>query len=148
LDKLFQRHFTQLYKWLFLPKFNQNLGTFVIKKHEQRDYKFVFASRKGKTIFTSIVCKHKSDCAQIIEALQTQLELFAFTKVKNASGKYFFRLTKDGFVLANSRKYTTELLMGKGVDEVLKGIHTAEVLDFSDNDFVFPDAADVFENTL
>lgn len=138
--------FICLLKLLFLPQIIQILGTFVIKKHEQRDYKFVFSSRKGKTIFTSIVCKQKSDCEQMIEALKAQIELFAFTKVKNASGKYFFRLSKDGFVLANSRKYTTELLMGKGVDEVLKGIPAAEVLDFSDNDFVFPDAEAVFEN--
>ena len=122
------------------------MGTFVISKRDNGDYKFIFATRRGKTIFTSISYKHKSDCEQLINGFQQHFEWFAVTKVKNAGGKYFFRLSKDGFILANSRKYTTELLMGKGVDEVLKSIPMAEVLDFSDNDFVFPDAADVFEN--
>ncbi|HLA55533.1 MAG TPA: YegP family protein [Flavobacterium sp.] len=68
------------------------------------------------------------------------LVLFTFTKVRNAAGKYFFRLSKDGLVLANSRKYSTELLMIKGIDEITKYVSTAEILDFSENDFVFPDA--------
>lgn len=130
----------------FCAKFTA-LGTFVIKKHEQRDYKFIYASRKGKTILTSVVFKQKDDASALIELLQQQPEQFTFTRVKNASGKYFFRLIKQGLVLAHSRKYTTELLMGKGLDELVRGIGTAEVLDFSDNDFVFPDADSVFEAT-
>ena len=56
------------------------------------------------------------------------------------SGKYSFRLSKEGMVLANSRKYTTELRVQKGIDEIVKDVAFAEILDFSENDFVFPDA--------
>lgn len=120
------------------------MGTFVIDKRDNGDYKFVFATRRGKTIFTSIGYKQKSDCEQMILWFKEHLTLFTFTKVKNAGGKYFFRLSKDGLILANSRKYTTELLMAKGIDEILRFVSTAEILDFSDNDFVFPELEDVF----
>lgn len=120
------------------------MGTFVISKRYNGDYKFIFASRKGKTIFTSIGCKHKSDCERMIEGIQNNLDWFVFTKVRNAGGKYFFRLSKGGLVLANSRKYSTELRLQKGIEEIHKYVATGEVLDFSENDFVFPDPEDVF----
>jgi hypothetical protein len=47
-------------------------------------------------------------------------------------------------VLANSRKYSTELLLKKGIDEIIKYVHIAEILDFSENEFIFPDAETVF----
>jgi len=121
------------------------LGTFVIHKRDNGDYKFIYASRKGKTVFTSIHYKHKEDCENMIVWFKENLGLFTFTKVKNVGGKYFFRLSKDGLILANSRKYTTELLMLKGVDEIMKYSPIAEILDFSENDFVFPDADSVFD---
>lgn len=123
------------------------MGTFVISKRDNGDYKFIFATRRGKTIFTSISYKHKSDCEQLINGFQQHFEWFAVTKVKNAGGKYFFRLSKDGFILANSRKYTTELLMLKGIDELTRHIPAAEVLDFSENEPIFPDADLVFSET-
>jgi hypothetical protein len=46
--------------------------------------------------------------------------------------------------LANSRKYSTELLLKKGIDEIIKYVHIAEILDFSENEFIFPDAEIVF----
>ena len=113
---------------------------FVISKRLNGDYKFIFASRRGKTIFTSIGCKHKSDCELMIAGIKENISLFAFTKVRNVAGKYFFRLSKDGLVLANSRKYSTELLLKKGVDEIMKYVLTAEILDFSEGEFEFPDA--------
>lgn len=120
------------------------MGMFVISKRYNGDYKFIFASRKGKTIFTSIGCKHKSDCELMIAAIKENVALFAFTKVRNAAGKFFFRLSKDGLVLANSRKYSTELMLKKGVDEILKYVHLSETLDFSDGEAPFPNAEDVF----
>jgi len=113
---------------------------FVISKRFNGEYKFIFASRKGHTIFTSIHCKHKLDCELMITAIRENLELFAFTKIKSAGGKYFFRLSKEGLVLANSRKYSTELRLSKGIDEITKYVSTAEILDFSENEFVFPEA--------
>lgn len=120
------------------------MGTFVINKRDNGDYKFIFTSRKGKTIFTSISYKEKTDCEQMLYWFKENLPLFTFTKVKNAAAKYFFRLSKDGLILANSRKYTTELLMIKGIDEITKYIPTAEILDFSEDHFIFPEADSVF----
>jgi uncharacterized protein YegP (UPF0339 family) len=113
------------------------MSTFVISKRYNGDYMFVFASRKGKTIFTSIACKYKSDCERMIIGIKENMSLFAFTKVKKASNKFFFRLSKDGFVLANSRKFSTELMLQKGIDEIINYVHKAEILDFSENELVF-----------
>lgn len=120
---------------------------FVISKRFNGDYKFIFASRRGKTIFTSIGCKHKSDCELMIAAIKENMELFAFTKVRTAAGKYSFRLSKDGLVLANSRKFSTELMLKKGIDEIIKYVPAAEMLDFSENEFAFPDGDAVFGET-
>lgn len=120
------------------------MGMFVISKRYNGEYKFVFTSRKGKTIFTSISCKQKSDCELMIAAIRDSIELFAFTKNTASSGKYFFRLSKGGLVLATSRKYSTELMLKKGIDEIMKYVSRAEILDFADNEFAFPDADSVF----
>lgn len=120
------------------------MGMFVISKRYNGDYKFIFASRRGKTIFTSIGCKQKSDCELMIAAITANMEQFAFTKIRNAAGKYFFRLSKDGLVLANSRKYSTELRLKKGIDEIIKYVPMAEILDFSESEFEFPEADAVF----
>ena len=120
------------------------MGAFVISKKLNGDYKFIFASRKGKTIFTSIGCKFKSDCELMIAEIKTNTGTFAFTKVRNAGGKFFFRLSKDGLVLANSRKFTTELLLQKGIDEIVKYVSISEILDFSEPSLAFPDADAVF----
>lgn len=120
------------------------MGMFVISKRFNGEYKFVFTSRKGKTIFTSISCKRKSDCELMIAGIRDNIDIFTFTKNSTASGKYFFRLAKGGLVLATSRKYSTELMLKKGINEILMYVSRAELLDFSDGAFVFPDAADVF----
>ena len=39
---------------------------------------------------------------------------------------------------ATSRKYTTELLLQKGISEIQKYAKNSEVLDFSSNDLIFP----------
>jgi uncharacterized protein YegP (UPF0339 family) len=120
------------------------MGMFVISKRYNGDYKFIFASRRGKTIFTSIACRQKSDCELMIAAIRENLSLFAFTRIGNVKRKFSFRLSKDGLVLANSRKYSTELRLQKGIDEIVKYVMSAEILDFSENEFVFPDADAVF----
>jgi len=115
------------------------MGMFVISKRHNGDYKFVFTSRKGKTIFTSISYRHKSDCEQMITAIRDNIAQFTFTRNATASGKYFFRLSKGGLVLATSRKYSTPLMLSKGIDEIHKYLPKAEILDFSKGEFVFPD---------
>ncbi|UZH54044.1 DUF1508 domain-containing protein [Salinimicrobium tongyeongense] len=113
------------------------MSAFVISKRDNGNYKFTFASRKGKTIFTSIACREKSDCEKIIEAIQAELDAFTFRKARTGSGKYFFRLTRGGFVLATSRKFSTELMLQKGIDQFMKYVPEAETLDFSLNEDVF-----------
>ena len=72
--------------------------------------------------------------------------MFVITKIRNASGKYFFRVSKDGLVLATSRKYTTELRVKKGIDEIIQYAPSSETLDFSENDFAFPDEKMILES--
>lgn len=115
------------------------MGAFVISKRLNKDYKFTFNSRKGKIIFTSIGCKKKSDCELIISTIQEDLDSFTFRRKRNASGKHFFRLSRGGFVLANSRKYSTELMLQKGIDMFLRYLPAAEILDFSEDEAIFPE---------
>lgn len=117
---------------------------FVISRRNNGEYKCVFTSRKGFTIFTSISCKQRSDCEQLIAGIKENITSLAFTKNTTASGKFFFRLSTDGLVLATSRKFSTELMLAKGISQIMKYVPTAEILDFSDNEFAFPDAANVF----
>jgi hypothetical protein len=120
------------------------MGTFVISKRLNGDFKFIFATRKGKTIFTSIGCKSKSDCEKMMDAIQQNIEQFTLTRSRNAAGKYFFRLAKDGLVLATSRKFSTEFMVQKGINNIKEHLPNSEILDFSENNFVFPDASLVF----
>ena len=118
---------------------------FVISKRYNGDYKFVFTSRKGKTVFTSIGFKQKQDCEQMIDVVRDNITTFGFTQNKTASGKYFFRLSKGGLVLATSRKYSTELSITKGISEIHKYAPLAETLDLSETDSIFPDIDAVTE---
>ena len=121
------------------------MSAFVISKRLDGFYKFTFATRKGKTIFTSIACKQKSDCETIIETLQKDINSFTFRKTGTASGKYFFRITRNGFVLAISRKFSTELMLQKAIDQFLRYASEVETLDFSISEDVFTDADAVVE---
>ncbi|MEL4308266.1 DUF1508 domain-containing protein [Joostella sp. CR20] len=118
---------------------------FVISKRQSGAYKFVFTNRKGKTIFTSISCKRKSDCEVMIKGIRENIEFFTFTKKSTPSGKHFFRLSKGGLVLATSRKYSTPLMLEKGIDEILRFVPEAEFLDFSDPVEVFS-AEEIFND--
>lgn len=113
------------------------MSAFVISKRESGNYKFTFASRRGKTIFTSIACREKSDCEKIIITLQQDPDSFNLRKARTGSGKYFFRITRGGLVLATSRKFSTELMLQKGIDQFLKYLPETETLDFSGNENVF-----------
>ena len=115
------------------------MSAFVISKKTDGDYKFTFANRKGKTIFTSMACKQKSDCHMIIAALREDLSAFSFTKKRMGSGKYYFRLSRNGLVLANSRKFSTELMLQKGIAQIQKYLPEAETLDFSETELIFED---------
>jgi len=113
------------------------MGAFVISKRFNGEFKFVFTSRKGKTIFTSKGYSSKEDCEVAIELVKNAVESCTYVKFRAAGGKYFFRLVVDEMVMATSRKYTTELRLQKGINEIALYGSKAEVLDFSENDFIF-----------
>ena len=115
------------------------MGTFVISKRFDDRYKFVFTSRKGKTIFTSPSLELKMDCEDAIEQIKENIEKHTYVKSRAANGKYFFKMMLEETVIATSRKYTTPLLLQKGIDEIIRTAIKSEVLDFSMGEFVFPD---------
>jgi uncharacterized protein YegP (UPF0339 family) len=113
------------------------MGTFVISKRLSDDYKFEFVSRKGKPIFTSINYELRFECEEAIELFKAAIEEYLFLRFKTAKGKCFFKLMKGDKVFAISRKYSTELMMQKGIDEIIKYASKAEILDFSTGDTIF-----------
>lgn len=115
------------------------MGSFVISKRFSGDYKFEFTSRKGKTIFTSNAYELRMDCEADAEYVRSVFETCSYVKFKTSKGKYFFRVVVDGVVKATSRKYSTELMVKKGIEEIVKYGSKAEILDFSNNDFAFED---------
>ena len=121
------------------------MATFVISKRLDENYKFEFVSRKGKTILTSDSYELRFECEEDIERLKLSLDSATIMRFKTSSGKFYFRLIIDKKEMATSRKYTTQLLMQRGIDEMMRSAVSAEVLDFASNDFVFPDI-DVFQD--
>jgi uncharacterized protein YegP (UPF0339 family) len=115
------------------------MGAFVISKRFNDEYKFVFTSRKGKVIFTSLSYELKFECQEDIERFVGDMESAEFLKFKSSNGKYFFKLMLAGVLFATSRKYTTSLRLQKGIDEIVSYASKSEILDFSENDFVFED---------
>jgi len=115
------------------------MGTFVISKRFNGEFKFVFSSRKGKVIFTSQGYALKSDCEHDIEIVKQKVTLESFQKAKASNGKYFFKISINEQQYAASRKYSTELRMLKGIDEIIRYGSKAETLDFSEADFIFVD---------
>jgi uncharacterized protein YegP (UPF0339 family) len=115
------------------------MGTFVISKRFDDRYKYVFTSRKGKTIFTSPSFELKMEAEDSIEKIKANIEKYTYVKSRVANGKYFFKMMLDETLIATSRKYTTPLLLEKGIDEIVRTASKSEVLDFSMNDFVFVD---------
>jgi len=113
------------------------MGAFVVTKRFDGFFKFVFTSRKGKPIFTSSKFILKTDCENGIVVVKTAIKNNAFVSFKGNSGKYFFKIVEDDRILAVSRKFTTELRLQKGLDEIVRFSDTAETLDFSEADFIF-----------
>ncbi|HEX8562387.1 MAG TPA: DUF1508 domain-containing protein [Flavobacterium sp.] len=117
------------------------MGAFVISKRFNGDFKFVFTSRKGKVIYTSKGYSSKDACEKDIEVLRQKVTLESFQRAKAANGKFFFKIGINEEIFAVSRKYSTELRMKKGIDEIIKYSSGAEVLDFSENADIFSDFA-------
>ena len=115
------------------------MGAFVISRRFNDEYKFVFTSRKGKVIFTSLSYELKFECEEDIEKFKVNIDQAKFLKFKGSGGKYFFKLMLGELHFATSRKYTTELLLQKGIKEIVTYASKSEILDFSSNDLIFGD---------
>jgi len=115
------------------------MATFVISRRLSDDFKFEFVSRRGKTILTSNSYELRYECEEDIELMKKSLLEAVFMRFKTSGGKFYFRLIIEKKEFATSRKYTTQLLMQKGIDEIMRSMEVSEVLDFSSTDFAFPE---------
>ena len=115
------------------------MATFVITKRLNDLYKYELTSRKGKTIFTSNSFELRFECEEKIVYLQDSLEKVVFLKFKSGRGKFYFRLVLDEKELAVSRKFSTQLMLEKSINEILKYAPLAEILDFSADIDIFND---------
>lgn len=113
------------------------MGTYVITQRTNGSYKYEFVSRKGKTIFTSNDFELRFECEEQIELLKKAIDRCVFLRFKSSGGKFFFRMILDEQELAVSRRYTTQLLLQKGIDEIVNYAHKAEFLDFSSTNDIF-----------
>jgi len=116
------------------------MGTFVISKRQNGWYKYEFASRKGKVIFTSADFELRFECEENIEGLKKSIEEIYFMKFKSKNGKLYFKIILNQKEIAVSRKYTTVLLLEKGISDVVKSVTNAEILDFSVQFVDFPES--------
>ena len=77
------------------------------------------------------------ECEEQIELFKNSIERCVFLRFKSSSGKFFFRLILDDHEIAVSRRYATQLLLQKGIDEIIKYADKAEFLDFSSAEDIF-----------
>lgn len=110
------------------------MSTFVISKRINDDYKFEYTSRKGKVIFTSNTFELKFECENEIEFIKSNITDAVFMNFKSKQGKFYFRLIIHEREIAISRKYTTQLLLEKGISDIKKYGSRSETLDFANND--------------
>ena len=113
------------------------MGTFVIAQRLSGVYKYEFVSRKGKTIFTSNDFELRFEAEEEIERLKAALDVIVFMRFRSPRGKFYFKMILDKVEVAKSRQYTTQLLMQKGIDEIIKYADKAEFLDFSSAEDIF-----------
>jgi uncharacterized protein YegP (UPF0339 family) len=79
------------------------------------------------------------ECEDSIEEIKANIEKCTYVKAKAANGKYFFKMMLDETLISTSRKYTTPLLLEKGIAEIKRTAGKSDVLDFTITEFVFPD---------
>ena len=121
------------------------MGTFVITQRNNGFYKYEFTSRKGKTILISNDFELRFECEEHIDFVKKNIATVFLMKFKSKNGKLYFKMILDKKEIAVSRKYSTQLLMEKGISEIMRSFVVSEVLDFSSQDFLFPSESDLFE---
>jgi len=119
------------------------MGTLVISKKENNKYKYAYNNRKGNTLVTSNSHETKAHCISEINILKRNFSSIEFVRYKTPSGKLYFKLTVNGHVIGASRKFTTPLLMEKGMKDISDNFILSEVLDFTED--VFDAFPDIFE---
>lgn len=120
------------------------MATFVISKKLSGHYKYELNTRRGKTIFISNAFELRFECEDEIELLKKSIDKLFFMRFRSPAGKFYFKILLNDKELAVSRKYSTQLMLEKGINEILKYGAKAEYLDFSKSEDIFPPAEDVF----
>ena len=113
------------------------MSTFVISKRSNDQYKFVFTSRNGNVIFTSLSYDLKFECEMIIDMIKKSEKELVLIKKKSISGKFYFEVLFNNKIYGTSRKYSTLLLLEKGIVGIKNYLQSAEVLDFSNQEHLF-----------
>jgi hypothetical protein len=88
------------------------------------------------------------ECEENIELFKNGINAVFFMKFKSKNGKFYFKVILKEKEMAVSRKYTTQLLLQKGIDEIVRTIFKSEILDFSNQDLIFPSAEEVFGDSV
>jgi uncharacterized protein YegP (UPF0339 family) len=107
------------------------MGTFVITKRINDLYKYEFVSRKGKPIFISKDFELRFECENKIEIIKEQIQECFFMQFKSTKGKFYFKIVLNEKEVAVSRKFSTQLMLQKSINEIIKYGNQSEVLDFS-----------------
>lgn len=111
------------------------MGTLVISKKENNTYKYTYNNRKGNVVFTSNSYTTKAQCLSEINILKRNFLAVQYVQYKTPSGKMFFKLNVNNHILGASRKFTTPLLMEKGLNDLKNNFLHSEVLDFTEDVF-------------
>ena len=107
------------------------MGTFVITKRISDLYKYEFVSRKGKPIFISKDFELRFECENEINLLKEKIVECFFMKFKSSKNKFYFKIVLNEKEIAVSRKFSTQLMMEKSINEISKYLNQSEILDFS-----------------
>ena len=111
------------------------MGTLVISKKENKKYKYTYNNRKGHTVLMSNSHETKAHCISEINILKRNFSSIEFLRYKTPSGKLYFKIAVNGHILGTSRKFTTPLLMDKGLTDLQNNFMNSEILDFTEDVF-------------
>lgn len=107
------------------------MGTLVISKKENNTFKYTYNNRKGNIIISSNNYKTKAQCLSEINILKRNFSAIEYVQLKSPSGKLFFKLKINNYIVGTSRKFTTPLLLQKALNDFKNNFIMAEALDFT-----------------
>ncbi len=116
------------------------MGTLVISKKENNTYKYTYNNRKGNILITSSSHETKAHCISEINVLKRNFSSVEYLCYKTPSGKLYFKISINGHLIGSSKKFTTPLLMEKGMNDFKTYFLESEILDFTEDVFdCFPE---------